>query len=112
MIRAEYFVLRTLPAIASFNPIVLIVGNRRNLLRLWLRTKIRVLRLNLLHLLRIWLLHLGPGISLSLCWPVADTAGVPLTAPVAAAGVADVFAASPFIPFLWCSAPGGALLAG
>src|SRR6266480_3730045 len=57
MIRAEYVVLRTLPLIASLNPIVLIVGNRRNLLRLWLRTKVRVLRLDLLSL-RLDLLHL------------------------------------------------------
>jgi hypothetical protein len=47
--------LRTLPPIASFNPTVLVKGNRWNLLRLWLRTKIRVLRLDLLHLLRFGL---------------------------------------------------------
>ncbi len=57
MIRAEYFVLLTLPVFASLNPIILIVGNRRNLLRLWLRTEVRVLRFNLLHLLRIRLLR-------------------------------------------------------
>src|SRR5205814_8201162 len=39
-IRAEYFILRTLPLITSLNPIVLVVGNCRNLLRFWLRTKI------------------------------------------------------------------------
>src|SRR6266511_5372108 len=55
MIRAEYFVLRTLPLIASLNPIVLVEGNRRNLVRLWLRAEIRVLRFDLLHLLRIGL---------------------------------------------------------
>jgi len=37
MIRTEYFVLLTLPAIASLNPIVLVERDRRNLLRLWLR---------------------------------------------------------------------------
>src|SRR2546423_12338237 len=72
MIRAEHFVLRTLPPIASLNPIILVEGNRRNLLRLWLRTKVRVLRLDLLHLLRIRLLRLGPSISLRVllagCW--------------------------------------------
>src|SRR6266540_6603179 len=55
MIRAEYFVLRTLPLIASLNPIVLVEGNRRNLVRLWLCAEIRVLRFDLLHLLRIGL---------------------------------------------------------
>src|SRR5437763_4956897 len=64
MIRAEYFVLRTLPAFASLNPTALIKRNRRNLLRLWLRTEVRVLRFDLLHLLRIRLLRLGPHISL------------------------------------------------
>src|SRR5437773_12478106 len=43
MIRTEYFVLLTLPAIASLNPIILVVGNRRNLLRLWLCVEFRVL---------------------------------------------------------------------
>src|SRR5438552_2276205 len=57
MIRTEYFVLRTLPAITSFDPIVLVESNRRNLLRLWLCTKGRVLRFDLLHLLRVRLLH-------------------------------------------------------
>src|SRR5207244_1021641 len=56
-IQAEYFILRTLPLITSLNPIVLVVGNCRNLLRFWLRTKIRVLRLDLLHLLRSRLLR-------------------------------------------------------
>ncbi len=64
MIRAEYFVLRTLPVITSLNPIILFVGNRRNLLRFWLRTEVRVLRFDLLHLLRIGLFRLGPRISL------------------------------------------------
>src|SRR4029077_18902277 len=64
MIRTEYFVLLALPAIASFNPMILIEGNRWNLLRLWLRTKIRVLRLDLLHLLRLGLLRLAPRITL------------------------------------------------
>ena len=54
----------TLPAIASFNPIILIESNRRNLLRLWLCAEIRVLRFDLLHLLRIGLLRLGPRFSL------------------------------------------------
>ena len=54
----------TLPAIASLNPIILVVGNRRNLLRLRLRTKVRVLRFDLLHLLRIRLLRLGPRVRL------------------------------------------------
>ena len=63
-IGAEYLVLRTLPLFASLNPIILVEGNRRNLLRLWLRTEVRVLRFNLLHLLRIRFLRLGPHISL------------------------------------------------
>jgi len=50
----------TLPAIASLDPIILVVGNCRNLLRLRLRTKVRMLRFNLLNLLRIRLLRLGP----------------------------------------------------
>src|SRR5438874_74375 len=66
MIRAEYVVLRTLPLIASLNPIVLIVCDRRNLLRFWLRAEVRVLRLNLLHLLRIGL-GLLPARHISLC---------------------------------------------
>src|SRR6266498_2640977 len=57
MIRAEHFILRTLPLFASLNPIILVEGNRRNLLRLWLRTEVRVLRFDLLHLLRIRLLR-------------------------------------------------------
>src|SRR5262249_35821081 len=57
LIRTEYFVLLTLPAIASFNPIVLVESNRRNLLRLRQRAEVRVLRLDLLHLLRSRLLH-------------------------------------------------------
>jgi hypothetical protein len=58
--------LRTLPAIASFNPTALVEGNRWNLFRLWLRTKIRVLLLDLLHLLLFWLgLLLARHISLS-----------------------------------------------
>src|SRR5882757_5499835 len=57
MIRTEYFVLRALPAITSFDPIVLVESNRRNLLRLWLCTEGRVLRFDLLHLLRVRLLH-------------------------------------------------------
>ncbi len=64
MIRAKYFVLRTLPVIASFNPMVLIECNRRNLLRLWLRMEVRVLRFDLLHLLRFGLLRFGPHIRL------------------------------------------------
>src|SRR5205823_15134115 len=57
---------RTLPLIASLNPIVLVVGDRRNLLRLWLRAEscvllfdLRCLRLDLLHLLRLHLLRRG-----------------------------------------------------
>src|SRR5437899_8924114 len=65
MIRAEYVVLRTLPLIASLNPIVLIVREDRNLLRFWLRAEVRVLLLDLLHLLRIRLLRRGRRISLS-----------------------------------------------
>src|SRR6476619_536701 len=66
-IRAEYFILRTLPALTSLNAIVLVVSDGRNLLRLWLRTKTRVLRLDLLHFLLIGLLF-RPGryIGLSL----------------------------------------------
>ena len=64
MIRAEYLIMLTLPAITSLNPIILVEGNRRNLLRLRLRTEVRVLRFDLLHLLRIRLLRLGPRISL------------------------------------------------
>src|SRR2546422_1514239 len=63
-IRSEYFVLRPLPAFASLNPTALVKRNRRNLLRFWLRTEVRVLRFDLLHLLRIGLLRLGPHISL------------------------------------------------
>src|SRR5437773_3773403 len=66
MIRAEHFVLRTLPAITSLNPIILVVGYRRNLLRLWLRTEVRVLRFDLLHLLWSRLLRLGPRIGLDI----------------------------------------------
>src|SRR5262249_743450 len=64
VIRTEYFVVRTLPAIASFNPMVLVESNRWNLLRFWLRAKVRVLRFDLLHLLRSRLLRLGFRISL------------------------------------------------
>src|SRR5207244_11676211 len=64
MIRAEHFILRTLPLFASLNPIILVEGNRRNLLRLWLRAKVRMLRFDLLHLLRVRLLRLGPHIRL------------------------------------------------
>src|SRR5438552_15431177 len=63
-IRAEYFVLRTLPAFASLNPTALVKRHRRNLLRFWLRTEVRVLRFYLLHVLRFGLLRLGPHISL------------------------------------------------
>src|SRR4029450_5862296 len=64
MIRAEYLVILALPAITSFNPMVLIESNRLNLLRLWLCAETRVLRFDLLHLLRIGLLPLGPRFSL------------------------------------------------
>jgi len=53
--------------IASFNPMVLIECNRRNLLRLWLRTEIRVLRFDLLHLLRFRLLRLAPIFACAFC---------------------------------------------
>src|SRR6266705_5462026 len=79
VIRAEYLVLRTLPLIASLNPIILVERNRRHLVWLWLRTKIRVLRLDLLHLLRggLGLLpagHIGLRILLAgrrTCWSCA-----------------------------------------
>src|SRR6202795_3029251 len=64
IIRAEYLVMLTLPAITSFNPMVLIESNRLNLLRLWLCAETRVLRFDLLHLLRIGLLPLSPRFSL------------------------------------------------
>ena len=64
MIRTEYFVLGTLPVFTSFNPMVLVESNRLNLLRFRLCTEARVLRFDLLHLLRIGLLRLGPGICL------------------------------------------------
>src|SRR6266700_2096552 len=64
MIRTEYLVLLTLPVFTSFNPMVLVESNRLNLLRLWLCTEARVLRFDLLHLLRIGLLPLGPRFSL------------------------------------------------
>src|SRR6266404_3942542 len=64
MVRAEYLVMLTLPAITSFNPMVLVESNRLNLLRLWLCAEARVLRFDLLHLLRIGLLPLGPRFSL------------------------------------------------
>src|SRR6266478_788131 len=65
MVRAEYLVMLTLPAIASFNPMVLVESNRLNLLRLWLCAETRMLRFDLLHLLRIGLLlSLGARISL------------------------------------------------
>src|SRR5436305_4948778 len=60
MIRAEHFVLSTLPVFASFNPMILVVANRRNLLWPWLCTEVCVLRLDLLHLLRFRLLGFGP----------------------------------------------------
>src|SRR5207248_2782007 len=69
-IGAEYFILWTLPALASLNAIILVEGNRRNLLWLGLRTKTCVLRLDLLHLLRLGLLlcarrHISLSLSLS-----------------------------------------------
>src|ERR1043166_5462730 len=64
MIRAKYLVLLTLPAIASFNPMVLVESNRLHLLWFWLCTEVRVLRLDLLHLLWFGLFRLGPSISL------------------------------------------------
>src|ERR1700731_3124088 len=63
MIRSEYFVLRTLPAIASFNSIALAERDRGNPVRSRLRAETCVLRLDLLHLLRIRLLDRGPRIS-------------------------------------------------
>src|SRR6266850_4261700 len=65
MIRAEYLVMLTLPAITSFNPMVLVESNRLNLLRLWLCAETSMLRFDLLHLLRIGLLlPLGARTSL------------------------------------------------
>jgi hypothetical protein len=64
LVRAEYFIMLALPAITSFNPMVLVESNRLNLLRLWLRAEARVLRFDLLHLLRIGLLPFGPRFSL------------------------------------------------
>ena len=43
---------------------VLVESNRRNLLRFWLCTEARVLRFDLLHLLRFRLFRLGARISL------------------------------------------------
>src|SRR4029450_929124 len=43
MIRAEYLVTLTLPAIPSFHPMVLVESNCLNLLRLWLFAEVRVL---------------------------------------------------------------------
>ena len=57
MIRAECLVLRALPLIASLDPIILVEGNRRNLVRPWLGAEIRVLLFDLLRLL-LDLLHL------------------------------------------------------
>src|SRR5206468_6534141 len=73
MIRAKYFVLRTLPVFGSLNPIILVVGNRRNLLRLRLRTEVRVLRFDLLHLLRVRLLRLAPSVSLRVLLTACQT---------------------------------------
>src|SRR5205085_52471 len=64
MVRTEHLVLLTLPAIASLNPVVLVESNRWNLLRFWLRAEVRVLRFDLLHLLRSRLFYLGSRISL------------------------------------------------
>src|SRR4029450_9325326 len=64
MIRAEYLVMLALPAITSFNPMVLVESNRLNLLRLWLCAEVRMLRFDLLHLLRIGLLPFGPRFRL------------------------------------------------
>src|SRR6266550_1036534 len=64
MVRTEYLVMLALPAITSFNPMVLVESNRLNLLRLWLCAETRVLRFDLLHLLRIGLLPLGPRFGL------------------------------------------------
>src|SRR5215471_1150089 len=64
MVRTKYFVLGSLPLFTSFDPMVLVESNRLNLLRLRLCTKVRMLRLDLLHLLRSRFLHLGPCISL------------------------------------------------
>src|ERR1043166_7693175 len=64
MIRTEYFVLLTLPAIASFNAMVLVESNRLNLLRLWLRAEVCALRFDLLHMLRSRLVHGALSLSL------------------------------------------------
>ena len=66
MIRTEYFILLALPVVAVPNVMILIERNWRNLLRLWLCPEVSVLRFDLLHLLGIGLLRLGPGISLCL----------------------------------------------
>src|SRR2546425_5891091 len=57
MIRSEYFVLWTLPAIASFNPKIHVECDRWNFVRSRLRFEIHVLLFDLLHLL-LDLLHL------------------------------------------------------
>src|SRR6188474_2735166 len=64
MIRAEHLVMLALPAIASLNPMILVESNCLDLLRLWLCLEARVLRSDLLHLLRIRLLRPGSGITL------------------------------------------------
>src|SRR5260370_38248543 len=60
LIRTEHLVMLALPAITSFNPMVLIESNCLNLLRLWLCAETRVLRFDLLHFCRIGLLPLSP----------------------------------------------------
>ena len=67
MVGAIYFVLRPLPLLASLDPIARVECDRRNLLRLWLRMKVLVLCLDLLHLLRIRLLRCGGRINRRLC---------------------------------------------
>src|SRR5207302_9557345 len=57
MIRSDYFVLRTLPALASLIPITLVERDRRNFVRSRLGFEIHVLLFDLLHLL-LDLLHL------------------------------------------------------
>ena len=57
MVRTVYFVLRTLPAFASLDPIALTEGDRWNFVRPRLRAEVHMLLLDLLHLL-LDLLHL------------------------------------------------------
>src|SRR5213076_665745 len=59
-------VMLTLPSIASFNAMALVERNGWNLLWLRLRTEIRMLRFDLLHLLRIGLVRLAAHSNLGI----------------------------------------------